>query len=121
MPSNTRYSAKCGSIGLGLNIGLTMPYLLMPSLIRSTRISRKPAISMAPQNVISPSPCDQWMSPIDRPPPLTYTGKYTREPRDRFLMSQLPPCSRGGTVRHASAPALRAASPLIWPISAVSA
>src|ERR1700726_559138 len=25
-----------------------------------------------------------------------------REPRDRFLMSQLPPCSRGGTVRAAS-------------------
>src|SRR5690242_12911132 len=25
-----------------------------------------------------------------------------REPRDRFLISQFPPCSRGGTVRAAS-------------------
>jgi hypothetical protein len=44
-----------------------------------------------------------------------------REPRDRFLMSQLPPCSRGGTVRHASFAALCDLRPVICPISAVSA
>src|ERR1700743_2474213 len=36
-------------------------------------------------------------------------------------MSQLPPCSRGGTVRAPSAPILALTSPLAWPACAVAA
>src|SRR5262252_1814154 len=36
-------------------------------------------------------------------------------------MSQLPPCSRGGTVGHASAAAVCAVRPVICPINAVGA
>ena len=46
--------------------------------------SRKPLISMAPQKETSPSPCEKCMSPMLRLAPSTNTGKYTRQPRDRF-------------------------------------
>ena len=45
--------------GLGWKIGFTIPYFSMPPLIRLTRRSRKPAISIAPQKVISPSPWEK--------------------------------------------------------------
>jgi hypothetical protein len=35
----------------------------------------KPAISMAPQKEISPSPCEKCRSPIESFAPSTYTGK----------------------------------------------
>eukprot|EP00960_Hanusia_phi_P030722 748807-Hanusia_phi.AAC.5 len=39
---------------------------------------------------------------MDRFAPSTNTGKYTLHPLERFLMSQLPPFSRPGTVLAAS-------------------
>ena len=49
-------------------------YLAMPPLIRSTPKSMKPPISIAPQNVISPSPWEKCRSPPDRFAPSTCTG-----------------------------------------------
>ena len=48
-----------------------MPYFDMPSLMTSTLRCSQPAISMAPQKVISPSPWLKCRSPIERPPPFT--------------------------------------------------
>ncbi len=58
-------------MGLGLKIGFLMPYLAMPPLISSTFMCTQPAISMAPQNVISPSPWLKCRSPTDSPAPST--------------------------------------------------
>jgi hypothetical protein len=60
-----------GVIGLGLKIGFLMPYFAMPPLMMLTFMCTQPAISMAPQKVISPSPWLKCRSPIDRPPPFT--------------------------------------------------
>ena len=49
------------------------------------------------------------------------TGARTVPPRDRSLMSQLPPCSRGGTVRAPVAAAWSRASPCSLPMCAVAA
>ena len=86
--------------------GPTTGRSFMPPLITLSLRSRKPDISMAPQKETSPSPCEKCMSPIERLPPGTKTGRYTTQPRERFLMSQLPPFSRPGTVRAASPPVL---------------
>jgi len=57
---------------------------------------------MAPQNEISPSPCEKCMSPVLRLAPSTNTGRYILEPLLRFLMSQFPPFSLPGIVLAAS-------------------
>ncbi|KAL3813670.1 hypothetical protein ACJIZ3_014938 [Penstemon smallii] len=64
--------------------------------------SRNPLISIAPQNVTSPSPCEKCISPVLRFAPSTNTGRYTFEPLLRFLMSQFPPFSLPGIVLAAS-------------------
>lgn len=64
--------------------------------------SRKPLISIAPQNATSPSPCEKCISPVLRLAPSTNTGRYTLEPLLRFLMSQFPPFSLPGIVLAAS-------------------
>lgn len=54
---------------------------------------------------ISPSPWLKCRSPTLNLAPGTWIGRYTLEPRERFLISQLPPCSgRPGTVRAPSLP-----------------
>ena len=50
------------------------PKVSIPPLIRSTCRSMNPPISIAPQNVISPSPCEKCRSPKDRLAPSTNTG-----------------------------------------------
>jgi len=57
---------------------------------------------MAPQNEISPSPCEKCMSPVLRLAPSTNTGRYILEPLLRFFMSQFPPFSLPGIVLAAS-------------------
>lgn len=48
---------------------------------------------------------EKCRSPTENFAPLTCTGRYTLLPRDRFLMSQFPPCSgRPGIVRAPSLP-----------------
>lgn len=64
--------------------------------------SRKPLISIAPQNEISPSPCEKCMSPVLRFAPSTNTGRYIFEPLLKFFMSQFPPFSLPGIVLAAS-------------------
>src|SRR3954466_5765888 len=93
-------------------------YRSMPPLIRSKCRSMKPGISMAPQKVISPSPWAKCRSPMENSPPDTKTGMKTRLPTPRSLMSTLPPCSRGGMVRQASAAARSKSAPLSLPSSA---
>ena len=51
--------------------GFLMPYFETPSLMMSTLMCSQPAISMAPQKVISPSPWLKCRSPIESPPPGT--------------------------------------------------
>ena len=64
-----------------------------------------PAISIAPQNEISPSPCEKCKSPTLNLAPLTWIGRYVLLPRLRFLISQFPPCSGlPGMVRAPSFP-----------------
>lgn len=107
----------------------TMPSFFCPSLITSNLMVMIPAISMAPQKEISPSPSgygesvrihyvsremkrgrtdnarEKCRSPTENLAPLTCTGKYTLLPLERFLMSQLPPCSgRPGMVLAPSLP-----------------
>lgn len=92
-----------------------------------------PAISIAPQNEISPSPSilvfshqtisfffrgktragggvrEKCKSPTLNFAPGTCTGKYTLLPLDKFFISQFPPCSGlPGTVRAPSAAILAA-------------
>lgn len=64
--------------------------------------SRKPLISIAPQNEISPSPWEKCMSPVLKFAPSTKTGRYIFEPLLRFLISQFPPFSLPGIVLAAS-------------------
>ena len=52
---------------------------------------------------LSPSPWAKWASPAENSAPSTHTGSRRRVPAVSCLMSTLPPCSRGGTVRSASA------------------
>src|SRR5919107_1935075 len=74
-----------------------------------------PPISIAPQKVISPSPWEKCRSPMDSLAPSTNTGSKIREPLVRFLMSWLPPFSRGGAVRAASAATRSKSAPLRLP------
>jgi hypothetical protein len=77
-----------------------MPFFMTLNLSVMT-----PAISIAPQKLISPSPCEKCRSPTLNFAPLTCTGRNTLLPRERFLMSQFPPCSgRPGIVRAPSLP-----------------
>ena len=92
----------------------------MPPLIRSTPKSMNPPISIAPQNVISPSPWEKCRSPTERFAPSTKTGYKTLVPLVKFLMSCLPPFSRGGAVRAASAAARVNSAPLREPRTAES-
>lgn len=88
----------------------------MPPFMTEKLIVMTPAISIAPQNDISPSPCEKCKSPTENFAPLTCTGKYTLLPRDRFLISQFPPCSgRPGTVRAPSLPTFSLTSLLAVP------
>lgn len=64
--------------------------------------SRKPLISIAPQNDTSPSPWEKCISPVLRFAPSTNTGRYTFEPLLRFFISQFPPFSLPGIVLAAS-------------------
>ena len=50
------------------------PYVSMPPLMRSTCRSMNPPISIAPQNVISPSPWEKCRSPNESFAPSTKTG-----------------------------------------------
>ena len=64
--------------------------------------SRKPLISIAPQNETSPSPWEKCISPVLRLAPSTNTGRYIFDPLLRFFMSQFPPFSLPGIVLAAS-------------------
>lgn len=82
-----------------------MPSCSMPFFMTLNLIVMTPAISMAPQKEISPSPWLKCKSPTLNFAPGTRTGRKTWEPRLRFLISQLPPCSgRPGIVRAPSRP-----------------
>lgn len=67
-------------------MGLFSPKSAMPFLITLKLMVIMPAISMAPQNEISPSPCEKCRSPTENLAPSTCTGRYTLLPRERFLM-----------------------------------
>ena len=54
-------------IGGGLNIGFLTPYFAIPSLMTLTLTCSQGAISIPPQNVISPSPWLKCGWPIERP------------------------------------------------------
>jgi hypothetical protein len=49
---------------------LATPFLMTEKLMVIT-----PAISMAPQNEISPSPWEKWRSPTENLAPATWTGR----------------------------------------------
>ena len=66
-----RSDSRCSSARSATACGFLIPYLAMPPLITSTFRCSQPAISMAPQKVISPSPWLKCRSPIERPPPFT--------------------------------------------------
>ena len=103
---------------------LTIPSCFCPSFMTVHLTVITPAISIAPQNEISPSPSvlffsprtllfgqmgggdvrEKCKSPTLNFAPGTCTGKYTLLPLDKFFISQLPPCSGlPGTVRAPSA------------------
>lgn len=97
-------------------MGDFMPNCSIPFFMTLNLIVITPAISIAPQNEISPSPCEKWRSPTLNFAPLTCTGKKTLLPRERFLISQLPPCSgRPGIVRAPSLPIFSFRSPSAEP------
>lgn len=99
-------------------MGFLTAIFFTPPFITFAFIYKYPAISMAPQKEISPSPWQKWMSPADSSPPFTYTGRKTFDPIERFLMSQFPPCSLGGMDRAPSLLTLSAASPESLPTTA---
>ena len=112
-----------------------MPKSAIPFFITVSFTVMIPAISIAPQKLISPSPkvssvhqylsiqtssrpspCEKCKSPTLNLAPVTWTGRYTLLPRLRFLISQFPPCSGlPGTVLAPSLPTLALISPSALP------
>lgn len=76
-----------------MKIGDFMPSCAMPFFMTLNLMAITPAISMAPQKEISPSPWLKCRSPTLNFAPLTCTGRKVLEPLPSVLMSQLPPCS----------------------------
>ena len=75
VPENASHWLYCGSTLPGMKIAFSeTPQVSMPPLIRSTPKSMNPPISIAPQDVISPSPWEKCRSPTERFAPSTKTG-----------------------------------------------
>jgi hypothetical protein len=56
-------------------MGLLRPRLVTPFLMTLKLMVITPAISMAPQKEISPSPCEKCRSPTENLAPGTWTGR----------------------------------------------
>ena len=67
-------------------MGDLRPRSAMPFLTTLKLMVMTPAISMAPQKEISPSPCEKCRSPTLNLAPSTWRGRYTLLPRLRFWM-----------------------------------